>query len=294
MKKILLTGVSGYLGSRVIQEIISRNFDIKFDFVLYFRKSFSCQFSKNVSSIYGEHNLEEFLNNNQIDMVIHFATSYEENSISDVNIDFPIFIISRILQNQNDIDFINIDTFLSCAERTVNKYSESKKIFKTKARLLEKNNSNFNFINIVVHQIFGDGDKDYKFLSKTISDIHKSEAQIELTCGEQARYFTFIDDVIKNIIKIIIQYINDDSATYSGNLIDHHIVSNETSTLMDFLITVKSAFSSKTSLNFCKLPYRRHEIMFPIFDKDTLNIKHICKTSINEALKLMDKRMKEN
>jgi nucleoside-diphosphate-sugar epimerase len=93
--------------------------------------------------------------------------------------------------------------------------------------------------------------------------------ELDLTAGEQKRYFIYIDDVVNAFLTIL----------KSQNLLVDNFHNFDVSTednikLKDFVLMVKSLTGNRTTkVNFGKIPYRSNEVME--FRTDISNLKRL-------------------
>lgn len=252
---VLVTGAGGFVGSNLIERL---RFAPQFNVFAYQR---SVQI--HLANVHYVRNLDDLISivvENPLQMVIHLATSYEDSQAWSSNIIFPSQIIAAI-EEHNDCHcyFINCDTFLSLSSDPINNYSRSKKIFYSVGNFLCQNSKDIYFVNLVLHQVFGNEKAGPKFLANTINDIKNNVPYVDLTCGLQNRFFIYIDATIE----LFISFLTDLGAMKIEKAFNpsFHIVSEAKITLKAFLLLVKDHFKSSTDLRFGVIDYRENEIM---------------------------------
>ncbi len=279
-KNILITGGTGYLGSNIINAL-----NDKHNFILLKRRS------SNLVRIAGiidkvricdiEDLNQNFLEKLNVDIILHCATHYGRKDIDAVNtieanLMLPLKLISYFQQANKVIKFINTDTIL---DKHINVYTLSKSQFKDWMKFFAQKNF---FINIQLEHFYGPLDDNTKFVSYLIDSFVKEVPHIDLTKGEQNRYFTYIDDVVSAFDIII-----NNSENFDYGFTEFQVSSDEPVNLKEFVNLVKKLSLNKyTKLNFGVIPYRSGELFD--FTVDTTAIKRlgwVPKVNLEDGLK---------
>ncbi len=262
--KILLTGVTGFLGSHLCRALLTCGYEV----VGLKRRTSDISrldgLTEKLVLVDVEDGLEKlFEHNRDINVVIHAATNYGNQGgyLSEIfmaNVMLPLRILEMMSANKGGV-FVNTDTFFS---KTADGYSYladyilSKKLFcQLGRRSSEKSGSVF--INVRLEHVFGSGDGSGKFTSSIISQLLDNDPDIKLTGGEQLRDFVFIDDVVAAYMKII----SSESVMSSREMRDFEVGSGVARSVRDFVMAAHRIVGSQSSLSFGALPYREHEIM---------------------------------
>ena len=251
-----LTGVTGYLGSRVIRRL----HELGGNFYCLKRKT---------SNTYRVHDLESkinwldvedfkaesFFEKNHIDCIIHCATDYGRKvvdpfQIIDANLTLPLKLLHYgSIAGVNC--FINTDTVL---DKKIDIYSLSKKQF---LDWLERYSKRTVAINIALQHFYGPGDDPTKFTTHIIRSLIDSVPRLKLTAGEQRRDFIYIDDVVDAFSKII-----EASVDMRRGYHAFEVGTGEPVRIKDFVTLVKLLVkNNETILDFGALPYRPGEVM---------------------------------
>ena len=278
-KIILITGGTGYLGSYFINK-----YQNKYKFIIL-KRTFSdiskLQIKDNSVLFYDLDNivLKKVFEENKIDFVFHCATNYGRSDLSELNIlDCNLTLPVSLLQLSTQFKikcFINTDTIL---DKGISHYALSKNHFNEWFKFFS---NKLTCLNVRLEHFYGPNDDKTKFISNILTLLLKNEKQIDLTGGEQIRYFLHIEDVvsafdliISNIIEIGSGYHNIDLGSLEGISIKEVT-----------LLLKKLTNNSKTFLNFGAIEYRPNEVMRPNLDlKFILNLGWTCKFNLNQGL----------
>ena len=179
MKKILLTGSTGFVGSAILNEL-SKNY------IVYCLNRKKLKQSKKYKNIYFKSydDLNSKLRKIQADTVIHCATHYVKyhdakdiNKLSNSNILFGNIILEN-LSNMKVKNFINFSTvwenYDGIKDNYFNLYSVYKKCFGNLLKYYEKNSPNINFYNLFISDTFGEHDKRPKIINVLKNNYKKN------------------------------------------------------------------------------------------------------------------------
>jgi nucleoside-diphosphate-sugar epimerase len=271
MSKILLTGATGFLGSHILASLVD---NFHYDVVILKRTtSDTFRIKKLLDSpkikIYNadEINLEKIFDENSIEIIIHCATNYgrnNENSLNIIqsNLVLPLSILQLAVDHGTKL-FINTDTII---DKNISHYSLSKSHF---LDWLKSYSDHIKCVNLSLEHFYGAFDNRTKFTTYIISSFLNNVKELDLTAGEQKRYFIYIDDVVNAFLTIL----------KSQNLLVDNFHNFDVSTednikLKDFVLMVKSLTGNRTTkVNFGKIPYRSNEVME--FRTDISNLKRL-------------------
>ena len=177
MKKILITGSTGFIGSNIFLNI-KNNFKI---YLLLRRKlrEKKINFIKNQNiKIINFKNYDELnfkIKKITVDVIIHCATYYVKkhkdkdiSKIIDSNILFPNIILKN-LKKMEVKKFINFTTvwenYNAQKDRSFNLYSKSKQIFRKNIDFYKNNNKKIKFYNFFVSDTYGENDSRKKLIN---------------------------------------------------------------------------------------------------------------------------------
>jgi nucleoside-diphosphate-sugar epimerase len=283
-KIILLTGGTGYLGSKILKKLVDNGYNI-----ILLKRSFSNSVRikeyLNKIAIYDIDliPLETiFSENTTIDTIVHCATNYGrgENDplhVIEANLLLPLKLL-ELGKKYHIKCFINTDTIL---DKRINYYSLSKKQFKDWLFVYKQE---YTCINVALEHFYGSGDDATKFVTYIVHNLLKNVDKIDLTNGEQKRDFIYIDDVVTAFVKIINSLDN-----FGQDFYEFEVGTTHTLSIKEFVKLVKQLSGNKhTFLNFGAIPYRENEVMN--YYVDTSEISKLgwkCNNTVEEGIKKM-------
>lgn len=114
---------------------------------------------------------------------------------------------------------------------------------------------NYGFPSMVVRpgNIFGPGQNKSKFIPYVIEQL-KANKPLNVTPCEQKRDFIYVDDFVKSIHTILINYEKS-----IGEIIN--ISSGESISLKVIIENIKTVLDSNSQINYGAIPYRENEVM---------------------------------
>jgi nucleoside-diphosphate-sugar epimerase len=283
MKIILLTGGTGYLGSKILKQLVDNGYNI-----ILLKRSFSnpVRIKEYINKITSYDidlvPLERIFSENAIDTIVHCATNYGrgENDplqVIEANLVLPLKLL-ELGKKYHVKSFINTDTIL---DKRINYYSLSKKQFKDWLFVYKHD---YTCINVALEHFYGSGDDETKFVTYIVHNLLKNVDRIDLTKGEQKRDFIYIDDVVNAFIKIINSLDN-----FSKDFYEFEVGTNHPLSIKEFVELAKQLSGNKqTLLNFGALPYRENEVMnYKVNTSEILKLGWKCNRTVEEGLKKM-------
>ncbi|WP_026209682.1 NAD-dependent epimerase/dehydratase family protein [Cytophaga aurantiaca] len=257
MKTILLTGATGFVGKHLVEKFSAEGYDI---IALVRTTSDTSVISdiKNTRLYMIDENLEEVFRTNQINGVIHVATSYGINSkateILEANLIFPTCLLE--LATKYNVDFfINTDTFFtkSAGEYShLNSYTLSKTFFTT---FFKTFSAKIKCVNLKLEHVYGRGDSEQKFVPMIIKRLLLNETVIDLTEGLQKRDFVYIKDVVEAYWKVTENIHSLEAYT------EFEVGTGNSISIKDFVSAAKHISNSSSALNFGAIPTRKGEFV---------------------------------
>ena len=188
MKKILITGATGFIGKNLLNYFLKKKY---FIYAILRKSKKNIKFSKEheinknfKSIIFSDiYNLKKQLLNYKIDYVVHAATHYVKkhkssdiNKIIESNILFPTIIID-LLCNKTIKKFINLGTvwqhYNNKKDYAYNLYASSKQAFNNIFNYYKNQFSETKFYNLLISDTFGKNDKRNKLIPIIIKNYYK-------------------------------------------------------------------------------------------------------------------------
>ena len=217
MKKILITGTTGFIGNNLLNYFLKKKYfiyailrkskkNIKFDQEHKINKNFK---SIIFSDIY---NLKKQLLNYKIDYAVHAATHYVKkhkssdiNKIIESNILFPTIIID-LLCNKTIKKFINFGTvwqhYNNKKDHAYNLYASSKQAFNKILDYYRNQFPKIKFYNLLISDTFGKNDKRKKLIPTIIKNYNKEKTvYIPKNLSINLVNVKYIIKIIENILK---------------------------------------------------------------------------------------------
>ena len=285
MRKILITGATGFLGSYLVKNFLSRGFE-----VIILKRSESniwrIEEELKVCKAFNinEKPIEEIFSESKPELVIHTICNYGRKG-SDLSelIDTNILLGCKILEQAVRVGvkvFINTDTLLP---RSINDYSLSKGQVAT---WLKSRSHVIDVINFRIEHMYGPLDDSNKFINWLVSKmIDSNESLINLTSGIQKRDFIFIDDVV-DAFNLVIKHRDKLSG---WNELD--LATQKFTSVKAFILKIaEQLYDLKgldvvSKLNFGAVAYREAEIMEPVLNNSTLaDLGWVPKYSLDEGI----------
>ena len=216
MKKILITGATGFIGNNFLHYFLKKKY---FIYAILRKSKKNIKFSKEheinknfKSIIFSDiYNLKKQLLNYKIDYVVHAATYYVKkhkssdiNKIIESNILFPTIIID-LLCNKTIKKFINLGTvwqhYNNKKDHAYNLYASSKQAFNKIFNYYRNQFPKTKFFNLLISDTFGKNDKRKKLIPIIIKNYNKKKAiLIPKNLSINLLNVKYITKIIENII----------------------------------------------------------------------------------------------
>lgn len=282
-KKILLTGITGFLGSHLAKALLREGHEV----VALKRKSSSLHRIQSIAPNIIFYDIDElnfdelFSKCGKIDAIIHTATSYGRNneSVSDIfaaNTEFPLRLLDA--GNRAGVDiFLNTDTIL---DKYLNLYALSKNQLLQWGRFFSLHGK-IRFGNIRLEHFYGPDDDPTKFTAYVVNSCLENVPELKLTKGEQKRDFIHVDDVVSAYLILL-----EKMDSFSSSFFEFDVGSGHSVSIKEFVETVHHLTKSRTNLAFGSLPYREGEVMHSEADiSGLIALGWKCRYDIESGLK---------
>lgn len=250
MKRILLTGATGFLGSQIAERLLARGQIIACP-VRNIQNLRRLQYLCNQVKLIPIERLESGIAEFKADTVIHTACAYARGSSTwqdmlDANLMFPLRVLEEVKKHQR-IRWINTDT---CLPIYLNEYALSKKQFCQWGKYYGEQNE-LQFINLQLEHFYGPNAPEDQFLEWAIRKLKKNEP-LELTIGTQKRDFVYIGGVL-DVYEAMLE--KEMSAVY----INVPVGTGEAPTIREVIEHLKKCVNSSSELRFGVRPLRDGE-----------------------------------
>jgi len=276
MKTILLTGVTGFLGSNLLEAFLENGYK-----VIGIKRSTSDIWR--IKEFFSNNNLQlididkvsllSIFANYKIDFLVHTAwtgvKAGERNTlpIQLENFDFAVRLftqaikvrVNKIVAFGSQAEYGRyegrVDENYSC--NPIDAYGMTK-VFTSRLlqTLAEKTDVKWNWIRLF--SLFGPKEDDSWLLPFAIKRMLKNE-NIDLTKCEQRYDYLYVKDLCKAIILLLESEING----------IYNLSSNKSIMLKEILLLIKDITNSKSNLNFGALDYRENQVMHMEGDSTT-------------------------
>lgn len=263
--KIILTGASGYLGSKLAISLLASGHDVS----LLLRPGSKLDRLGPIASnlcvgrYHTDADIVDFVTKVAPDVVIHTACSYGRKDetplqIHDANVRFGLCILQALDQADHAWTFFNCGTVLG---PDINLYALTKNQFSQVGRaFIDQGKGTSRFINVALQHIYGPNDDPSKFTQHVLNACRNADPVLELTAGEQKRDFVYIDDVTSAFHVLV------ENREQLGRFAEIDVGSGIAPTIRAFVETIHRLTKSTTKLRFGALPYRVNEAMLCVAD----------------------------
>lgn len=299
--KILLTGATGFLGSKILKRLVQEKTSV----VVLKRSNSDVRRIKEclgqcVAYDIDEVALEAVFEMERPDVIIHCATAYGRNDteavkVVETNLLFGIQLLSLAEKYQCG-HFINTGTFaykqvepegridrpMYMADYTLSKYQFVRwgEAFATRGNVC--------FVTMDLEHIFGEDDEEGKFILMLEQKFSLGAVAVELSDGMQLRDYIYTDNVVDAYLCVL---------KHRKELKGFHryqVGMGEPIALKDFVIMMKKVSGADTCLKFGKRPRNDNEPACSVADISGLKeLGWSPKIDREEGIREMLKRDKE-
>lgn len=281
---ILLTGATGFLGSKILEALNNENYSI---IVLKRSSSSLWRINHLIGNIQSydldKTSLDSIFKKQKIDCVIHTACEYgrkdeQTAQVIKTNLMLGLQILDVCLKF-NTSTFINTDTLL---QKNLNDYALSKKQF---SEWLKFKSNMIQVINLKIELMYGPKDDESKLIPSVLSGLNQNTPEIKLTNGEQKRDFIFVDDVVSACMKTL------EKSKSLSKFNEFEIGTGKSFKLKFFLDELKKMYElnfgkTKTKFVYGAITHRQEELMnIQINNKPLIDLGWLPKVDINFGIK---------
>lgn len=258
-KTILMFGVSGFIGSYLLEELLRKDFKV----IIMIKGSLAdmWRIEKFFDQIkvydMDQCDLDAPFLENKIDLVINLITNFGRNPISDNPsqiIETNVVLALKIIEEARKAKvqyYFNIDSSL---KSNVSLYAYSKSIFKHIIKNLFA--EHIRIFNLRLEYVYGEKDDVSKFISFAISKL-KNNKELNMSGGKQNLDFIYVKDCVNAIA-----HIAENTENFPGQFEEFQIGTGKTMLLKDFIEIIKNQLNSKSVINYGAIEYRKNEQMF--------------------------------
>lgn len=288
MKKLLITGSTGFIGQHLLQSL-SQEHEVH----VLIRPSTRWDDERNLKKFIFSDNigeLKEYIVRNQIEGIIHLASlfiaQHQSYQCKDLILS-NVFLGTALLEAAKETSvqwFLNTGTYWqnylhdSTEYDPVNLYAATKQAFIDIAKYYTET-SDIKFVTLKICDTYGPKDPRRKLMS-LFKQYAESGEQLKMSPGEQKINLLYIDDVVNGFITLV------------------NLLCNKTQLKNEYVLSAKKTYSlrelagifetvSKKKLNILwgGLPYREREVMTP-WQQGNLVPGWKQKTDIHQGIQL--------
>jgi len=285
MRKIILTGATGYIGRKLLSRLLERGHSVSV--VVREKSPRLSSLPADIEKIFYDgtfNSLLDGMKDKESGLVIHvaslFLTQHKPEDIGnliDSNIKFPCHILEAMLAC-GLTEIINTGTSWQHYENgdynPVNLYAASKQAFLDMLKFYQEAHQ-FKAITLELFDTFGPDDERKK-LFHLLQEVAKTGKTLKMSPGQQLLDIVYIDDVL-NAYEIAIKQ--------SGKLVGTFTVASGQLHNLQEIVAIYSRIShKKLNIEFSALPYRLREVMKPWEHHRNLP-GWTCKLSLEEGIK---------
>ncbi|MBW8359989.1 MAG: NAD-dependent epimerase/dehydratase [Weeksellaceae bacterium] len=284
MSTILITGVTGFLGSHLLESFVQQELDV----VILKRTTSDTWRINHLLDKVRSYNIDTVdfktvFEQEKVDVIINTVCSYGRSNeglvdVVNANLIFGLNLLDEAIKNKVRT-FINTDSLLP---RNLNDYSLSKAQF---ADWLYQRSEMIQVINFKIEHMYGVKDDVKKFLPWVTKEMTDKTDDINLTSGIQKRDFIYITDVVAAYDLVLRKrsILPDWSQFDLGTSIFTEVKEFVLILATELEKLNKSKIVSR--LKFGAIPYRKGDVMIPELDNtELIELGWKPKVSINDGI----------
>lgn len=296
MKKAIVTGANGFVGSWLVKELLSRNVDViavvrNYDSMLKLTMKF-CDVRCVICPLEEISLLPNIISDEDIDVFYHLAWSGTSgNDRAEVNLQlknvqatcnavnsaFKIgckkFVNAGSIMEYEVMQYIPKDNI---TPGLGNIYSTAKLTADFFAKTIAAN-LKVPYINAIVSNIYGEGEKSARFINSTIRKFLNNE-EAAFTHGEQLYDFIYASDAAKAFY-----IIGEKGVPFAS----YYIGNPKPYPLKDFIIKIRNIVNPSIELNFGRIPFQGALLKYDEFNIQSIydNLKFKPEVTFEQGIK---------
>ncbi|RDY24514.1 NAD(P)-dependent oxidoreductase [Romboutsia maritimum] len=290
MKRILISGATGYVGSNLARKLNSLGYEVH----IIIRKASNLDKIKDIEENIKKHifsgstdDLCEIVLNINPDIVIHLASMFiGEHKIQQVKqlVDSNVLFSTQLMEasvNAGVKYFVNTGTqwqhYQDKEYSPVNLYAATKEAFESIAKYYVES-FDMRMITLKLSDTYGPMDTRLKIINK-LFEIAQSEEVLDMSKGEQEIGLLYIDDVI-NAFLIAIEKIQKMNPHECKEFL---VLPDKIYSLKEVVNVFEDIINKKLKINWGKREYRKREMM-KIYTKEENILKESEIISLYEGI----------
>lgn len=302
MKKVLITGSSGFIGTNLLNTLKSQNYDIAV--IEHSRITNSTNVTNYIGNICDYSFVEKTILDFQPNKVFHLAAYKNRSSnIEEVSLSIKVNLIGTLNLYQALTKVSVLESIIALG--TIDEYGLHNSLFKESTienpvspygfgklcgtQLAKFFNRSYNLPVIVLRPTiaYGPFQANDMFIPSLISTLI-SNRDFKMTAGNQLRDFIYISDLVEVMLLI------SENQDCKGEIFN--IGSGKSLKLKDVAITIARDLKKEHFLKIGSIPYRSNEVMKYITDIDKIKntFNWSPKVSFNKGIELTIKYYQKN
>ncbi|WP_287877644.1 NAD-dependent epimerase/dehydratase family protein [Aquitalea sp.] len=285
MRKIILTGATGYIGRKLLSRLLERGYSVSV--VVREKSPRLSSLPADIEKIFYDgtfNSLLDGMKDKESGLVIHvaslFLTQHKPEDIGnliDSNIKFPCHLLEA-MHACGLTEIINTGTSWQHYENgdynPVNLYAASKQAFVDMLKFYQEAHQ-FKALTLELFDTFGPDDERKK-LFHLLQEVAETGKTLKMSPGQQLLDIVYIDDVL-NAYEIAINQ--------SGKLTGiFTVASGQMHNLQEIVAIYSKISQKKLNIEFSALPYRPREVMKP-WERYRNLPDWVCEFSLEEGIK---------
>lgn len=285
MRKIILTGATGYIGRKLLFRLLERGHSVSV--VVREKSPRLSSLPADIKKIFYDgtvNSLLEGMKDKESGLVIHVASLFltqhnpeDISSLIDSNIKFPCQLLEA-MHVCGLSEIVNTGTSWQHYENSdynpVNLYAASKQAFVDMLKFYQEAHQ-FKAITLELFDTFGPDDERKK-LFRLLQEVAETGKALKMSPGQQLLDIVYIDDVL-NAYEIAINQSGNLTGTFT-------VASGQLHSLQEVVAIYSKISQKKLNIEFSALPYRLREVMKP-WEHHRCLPDWACEFSLEEGIK---------